>query len=136
MEQENFTELFDKVSKMMGNGEIPENIKNILNNSTSNSQQNPSNSSYNSNSESNSDTSPNGSDDENSFNFDFETIMKIQQIMNNLKNEKNDPRTNLLMSLKPYLKDSRKQKIEQYINIFKITKIMDLFNNTGGESSK
>lgn len=136
MEQENFTELFDKVSKMMENGKIPENIKNILNNSLSNSQQNPSNSSYNSNSESNSDTSPNGSDDENSFNFDFETIMKIQQIMNNLKNEKNDPRTNLLMSLKPYLKDSRKQKIEQYINIFKITKIMDLFNNVGGESSK
>lgn len=136
MEQENFTELFDKVSKMMENGKIPENIKNILNNSLSNSQQNPSNSSYNSNSESNSDTSPNSSDDENSFNFDFETIMKIQQIMNNLKNEKNDPRTNLLMSLKPYLKDSRKQKIEQYINIFKITKIMDLFNNVGGESSK
>ena len=136
MEQENFTELFGKVSKMMENGEIPENIKNILNGSSSNFQQNSSNSSYNSNFESNSDTFPNSSGDGNSFNIDFETIMKLQQIMNSLKNEKNDPRTNLLMSLKPYLKDSRKQKIEQYINIFKMTKIIDLLNNTGGENSK
>ena len=62
--------------------------------------------------------------------------MRLQQIMNQMKNEKNDPRTNLLLSLKPYLKDSRQQKIEQYINIFKITKIIDLFNKTGGDNLK
>ena len=132
MEQENFSELFNKVSKMMENGEIPENIKNMLNNNFSNSEQN----SYTSSENSNFEDTQDGSSSNNSFNFDFETFLKLQQIMNSLKSEKNDPRTNLLLSLKPYLKDSRKQKIEQYINIFKMTKIIDLLNKSGGENIK
>lgn len=132
MEQENFSELFSKVSKMMENGEIPENIRNILNNNASNFQQSSFDSSDNSYSEDEQSSSNNG----NSFNLDFETILKLQQIMNSLKSEKNDPRTNLLLSLKPYLKDSRKQKIEQYINIFKMTKVIELFNKSGGENTK
>jgi hypothetical protein len=132
MEQENFSELFNKVSKMMENGEIPENIKNMLNNNFSNSEQN----SYTSSENPNFEDTEDGSSSNNSFNFDFETFLKLQQIMNSLKSEKNDPRTNLLLSLKPYLKDSRKQKIEQYINIFKMTKIIDLLNKSGGENIK
>lgn len=132
MEQENFSELFNKVSKMMENGEIPENIKNILNNNSSNSENN----SYTSSENSNFEDSQDNSSSNNSFNFDFETFLKLQQIMNRLKSEKNDPRTNLLLSLKPYLKDSRKHKIEQYINIFKMTKIIDLLNKSGGENVK
>ena len=132
MEQENFSELFNKVSKMMENGQIPENIKNILNNNSSNSEQN----SYTSSENPNFEDTQDGSSSSNSFNFDFETFLKLQQIMNSLKSEKNDPRTNLLLSLKPYLKDSRKQKIEQYINIFKMTKIIDLLNKSGGENIK
>lgn len=132
MEQDNFSELMNKFSQMMENGDVPENIKDIFNNFNSN--QNSHDSSYNNNSNNSSESSTN--DSNNSFNLDFETIMKLQKIMNQMKNEKNDPRTNLLLSLKPYLKDSRQQKIEQYINIFKITKIIDLFNKTGGENLK
>lgn len=130
MEQDNVSELLKKFSQMMENGNIPDNVKNFFNNS----QQNTDNSSYNNTSEdSNENTNP---DSNNSFNIDFETLMKIQQIMNQMKNEKNDPRTNLLLSLKPYLKDNRKQKIEQYINIFKMTKIIDLLNKNGGDNLK
>ncbi len=131
MEQDNFSELMNKFSQMMENGDVPENIKDIFNNFNSN--QNSCDSSYN-NSNNSSESCTN--DSNNSFNLDFETIMRLQQIMNQMKNEKNDPRTNLLLSLKPYLKDSRQQKIEQYINIFKITKIIDLFNKTGGDNLK
>lgn len=132
MEQDNFSELMNKFSQMMENGDVPENIKDIFNNFNSN--QNSYDSSYNNNSNNSSESSTN--DGNNSFNLDFETIMRLQKIMNQMKNEKNDPRTNLLLSLKPYLKDSRQQKIEQYINIFKITKIIDLFNKTGGDNLK
>lgn len=132
MEQDNFSELINKFSQMMENGDVPENIKDIFNNFNSN--QNSYDSSYNNNSNNSSESSTN--DGNNSFNLDFETIMRLQKIMNQMKNEKNDPRTNLLLSLKPYLKDSRQQKIEQYINIFKITKIIDLFNKTGGDNLK
>lgn len=130
MEQDNVSELLKKFSQMMENGNIPDNVKNLFNNS----QQNTDDSSYNNTSEDfNENTNP---DSNNSFNIDFETLMKIQQIMNQMKNEKNDPRTNLLLSLKPYLKDNRKQKIEQYINIFKMTKIIDLLNKNGGDNLK
>lgn len=130
MEQDNVSELLKKFSQMMENGNIPDNVKNLFNNS----QQNTDDSSYNNTSEdSNENTTP---DNNNSFNIDFETLMKIQQIMNQMKSEKNDPRTNLLLSLKPYLKDNRKQKIEQYINIFKMTKIIDLLNKNGGDNLK
>ena len=33
----------------------------------------------------------------------------------------------LLLSLKPYLKDSRKNKIEQYIGLFNMSKAMNVF---------
>ena len=48
----------------------------------------------------------------------------------------NDPRANLLLSLKPYLKDSRKDKVDQYIKLFGMSKVMELFNSSGGEKSK
>ena len=55
------------------------------------------------------------------------TIMKMQNIMNNMNN-KNDPRANLLYSLKPYLRDSKKEKLNQYVNLLNISKIADIMN--------
>ena len=56
----------------------------------------------NSNNQSNSNSSQNGN-----FNLDANTIMKMKSIMDNMNN-RNDPRANLLCSLKPYLRDSKK----------------------------
>ena len=71
----------------------------------------------------------NNSSNENSngFNIDMNTIMKMQNIMNNMNN-KNDPRANLLYSLKPYLRDSKKEKLNQYVNLLNISKIADIMN--------
>ena len=71
-----------------------------------------------------------------SLNVDIETIIKIKKILDQL-NKKDDPRSNLLLSLKPYLKKSRKEKVEQYIQFLNISKLLDIFNNaSGGDTYK
>lgn len=64
-------------------------------------------------------------------NIDMNTILRIKQIMEKMNQNKNDPRSNLLISLKPYLKPSRKQKVDQYIQLFSMGSIMENFNFGG-----
>lgn len=66
-------------------------------------------------------------------NIDINTIFKMQQIMSSLNDKENDSRTNLLMSLKPYLKESRKNKVDQYIQLMKMEKVFEIMNPLGGE---
>lgn len=69
-------------------------------------------------------------------NIDMNTILKIKQIMEKMNTNKNNPRSNLLLSLKPYLKSSRKQKVDQYIQLLNMGSIMENFNIMGGENKK
>lgn len=69
-------------------------------------------------------------------NIDMNTILKIKQVMEKMNQNKNDPRSNLLLSLKPYLKPTRKQKVDQYIQLFNMGSIMENFNFMGGEKTK
>ena len=64
-------------------------------------------------------------------NIDVDTILKFKTIFEKL-NSKDDPRSNLLLALKPYLKESRKQKVEQYIQFFNVSKILDEFGPIAG----
>ena len=59
--------------------------------------------------------------------IDFETIIKIKSIIEKLNNS-NDQDSKLLYSLKPYLRKSRQEKLDQYINILKITQVSKFFN--------
>ena len=75
----------------------------------------------------------------NSNNFDFSnldinTILKMKSVMEKLNN-KNDPRYNLLNSLKPYLRDEKKNKIDQYANLLNIAKIAEIFNSDNKENN-
>ena len=72
-------------------------------------------------------------DDNSSFNFDINTMLKMKSIIDAMNNQKNDPRANLLKSLKPYLKESRKEKVDQYIKIFSMEKVFEQFNPLGGD---
>ncbi len=69
-------------------------------------------------------------------NIDMDTILKIKQIMEKMNEQKNNPRSNLLLSLKPYLKPSRKQKVDQYIQLFNMENILENLGPTGGEKTK
>lgn len=115
-------ELNDVISKI--SPEMIENFSSMMSNNTNNS-----NTSGNS---SNSDNS-NSSNGNNTNNFDFSnidinTIMKMKTVMEKM-NSKDDPRSNLLYSLKPYLRESKKEKLDQYANLLNIAKLSELFKN-------
>ena len=52
----------------------------------------------------------------------------MKNVFDKMNNTKDDPRANLLLSLKPYLKESRKEKVEQYVKLFSMGKIIEVFN--------
>ena len=66
-------------------------------------------------------------------NFDLDTMLKMKAIIENMNKGQNDPRANLLKSLKPYLKQSRKNKVDQYIKLFSMGKAFEILNPLGGE---
>lgn len=59
--------------------------------------------------------------------------MKMKSIIDKM-NIKDDPRSNLLESLKPYLQESRKSKVDQYIQLMNISRVIDVFPFMGGDS--
>lgn len=90
--------------------------------------------SSNINGNSNNSNSENYVDNEPSYDNtpDIETMMKLMKIMKS-SNEKS-PSKDLLNSLKPFLNDSRKEKVDQYIKILGITKALEMFNELGDNS--
>lgn len=55
-----------------------------------------------------------------SFNIDFETVTKIISLMEKLKNQPQDPRCNLLLSLKPLLSEKRRSKVDEAVKIMSL----------------
>lgn len=159
MSNNDMNDLFANVKKMVDSGNIPDDVKQMMNNlqNNSNSQNsgggatssansapdlnnilsqvspemlNNLGSMLNSNNQSNQNSSQNGN-----FNLDMNTIMKMKSIMENMNN-KNDPRANLLYSLKPYLRDSKKDKLDQYVNLLNVSKIADFMNKNNNDDKK
>ena len=125
MSNEDMSELFSKFENIVKEGNIPDEMKSILSSLSSN----------NSEKSSNSNNSKYDNSDSSNSNIDFETIMKMKSMMEKLNN-KDDPRANLLLSLKPYLKNSRKEKVDQYIKLFNMSKVLEAFGNSGNEVQK
>jgi len=132
-------DMINNLSSMLKNGNIPDNIKDIMANFSSNSSEEQ-NSSTSSNIDPNmissllSSFNQNSSDNSNSTsntgnNIDMETILKMKSIIDKMNKNQNDPRSNLLRSLKPYLRSSRKDKLEQYVKLLSMTSVMDVFRN-------
>ena len=80
-----------------------------------------------------SDQSSNSNTSFNMNNLDMDTIMKITSAFNKM-NDKNDPRTNLLYSLKPYLRETRKEKLDQYVNLLNVSKIAEILKDDKKEN--
>lgn len=118
----------------------PEMISNFANMLKNSNPSNDSNSNLNSNfnnqnpesSNSNNQNAHNSDSDSFTNSIDFETIIKIKSIMEAL-NKKDDPRSKLLYSLKPYLRETRQKKLDQYVNLLKITQVADIFKPNKGE---
>ena len=65
----------------------------------------------------------------NDFNLDLETILKIKSILSSINKNNHCPRNNLLMALKPYLKNNKKEKLEQYIKIANLLTVLENFDS-------
>lgn len=159
----NMNNLFENVKKMVDNGDVPPELKQMINNfqcqQNNTTQNNSRNENYNSESnnfdinnlmsqippemlnnltsmlnskDSNKNTSNSNINTQSNFNLDMNTIMKMKSIMEKMNNN-NDPRANLLYSLKPYLRDSKKDKVDQYVNMLNITKIAEFMNKNENE---
>lgn len=145
----NMNDLINNVKNMVNSGNIPPEIQQMMNSMKSSDNNTSSNnssnidinkilsqvspeminnlsSSLNQNSSANNNSNQNNSN-QNNFNLDMNTILKMKSIMENMNN-KNDPRANLLYSLKPYLRESKKDKVDQYVNMLNISKIADFMN--------
>lgn len=129
---EDMSNLMEQINNMMKNNQIPDDIKNIINSMS----QNSSNSGTEDSKNKDTSSSENSSSDSSMPEFDMATIMKLKRVMESMKSSSNDPRANLLKSLKPYLKESRKEKVDQYIQIFGMGKVFEMLNPLGGDSRK
>ena len=69
-------------------------------------------------------------------NIDFETIMKAQSLMKKLNDKKGDNRSKLLKSLKPYMRDSRKEEIDKYSKMLRIADLLEFLNIENDEEKK
>lgn len=142
---EDISEIMQKVNNMIQNNQIPDDIKNMLENfSSNNSSSNSSNNSSNNSSKDSSDKNyvnnkkqVNNDISEGSSseipNFDIDTLLKMKSIMEKINQNQSDPRSNLLQSLKPYLRNSRKNKVDEYIKIFRMEKVFEMMKPLGGE---
>ena len=118
MSDNNFSELFDQfnIDPKSISPEMINNIMGMFNNQSNFQSTNNTNGSFN--------------------NIDMETLIKMKSIIDKMNSNQNDPRSNLLLSLKPYLKESRQNKLDQYIQLLNMSKLLDVFPFMGGDSKK
>lgn len=143
----------DKLNSMLNNGNLndlisqipPDAMKNLSelmnkNNESNQSSANSNNDSNSSNSVSNNTNSQGNStnsDFANNFDFnniDINTMMKVKSMMEKMNNS-SGPRNNLLQSLKPYLRDEKRSKLDQYSNLLNMANLMELFNQNNKENN-
>lgn len=118
---ENFSSMMSSAnnSKSTGNADSSSNTSNI--NKT------------NTNSNNNSNNTNNNNNNFNLNNLDMNTILKMKTVIESMNNS-NDPRSNLLASLKPYLRDEKKEKLDQYSNLLNIAKMAEILKNDNKEN--
>lgn len=66
------------------------------------------------------------------FDFDLDTILKFKNIFGQINNN-NNPRNALLKSLKPFLRDNRKEKLDQYMKIANVLGVLAILNENSGD---
>lgn len=145
-----------EIQSMMKNGNIPSEMQNMMKNSNLsqgfngiknsdtnsngnnisakyNSSHISSNSNSNNSSSSNNNSSSGNINNINSGSLDINTMMNIQKMMSMLNSKSDDDLTNLLFALKPYLRNEKKEKIDEYVKLFRMGKMAELWNKMNGQ---
>lgn len=134
------------IKNMVDNGNIsdaissisPEMIQNFskMLSNQGNNNQNQEKNNYNPNNNQN--LNNNQNQETNNFDLngiDMNTIMKMSSVLGKMKNSKDDPRANLLNSLKPYLRDSKKGQLDNYMNLLNVAKIAEIMKDNNKENN-
>lgn len=139
------------IKNMVDNGNISEAISNISpemiqnfskmlsnqNNNNNNNDNSYENSTSSKNNNKNIDAENKNSNNNFDINgLDINAIMKMSSVIKKMNNSKDDPRANLLNSLKPYLRDSKKEKLDNYVSLLNITKIAEIMKENNNENNK
>ncbi len=141
----------NKLNSMLNNGNIKDmlsqippdtlkNFSNMINNNSNSASQSNNNTVKQENVNTNTSSaqaSTNNSTNFNNFDFsniDMNMVMKMKSAMEKM-NHASDPRSNLLQSLKPYLREEKKSKLDQYSNLLNMTTLIELFNQNNGKEN-
>lgn len=125
-------EMIQNFSKMLSNQQ--NNMQGQHQNGQSNNTQN---NDYNNTNQSSNSTENNANANSNFdfSNIDMNTIMKMSSVLGKMNNSQNDPRANLLNSLKPYLRDSKKGQLDNYMNLLNVSKIAEIMKENNKENN-
>ena len=126
MNNNDFDELVKKAQTMINNNQVPPEIaammqsmnQNNINNNNKNNLNNSNQSNINNNSQNN----INNSNQNNINNNNLNNINNLNNLISS------DNISNLLEALRPYMRDSKKEKIDEYIKLVKMGKAANLFN--------
>ncbi len=127
MDDNNLNEMIKKAQEMINNNQIPPELQGLVNNfKNGNGQNNNQNNSQSSNIQGYN----NQSNNQNSMpNIDMETLMKMQSIMSKMQNSSDNDMSRLLSSLKPYLRDEKKGKVDEYMKLVKMGQMTKILEN-------
>lgn len=144
MNNNDLNDMLKKAQEMINNNQVPDEIKDLASKlkSDTNSAETTNTTAYNQ-----SDTNTNGSlnngnvDSSNSksnggsqfdfSNIDIGTLMKVQGVLSKLNSASDDDMTKLLFALKPYLRNEKKEKVDEYIKLVRMGKMTELFDLLG-----
>ncbi len=67
------------------------------------------------------------------FGLDFEAVSRIMQLMEKIRNRPDDPRCELLISLRPMLSPESQKKVDQAVRLLSLLNLLPLIRELGGE---
>lgn len=117
---DNLSDLLNNLSKNInssdGNNINPDMLKQLLD-------------SFNSSNGSNDSNDSNKNDNNSNPDIDLDTILKMKTIMEKMNSSKSNSSSNLLLALKPFLRQSRQSKVDQYVQLLKLAPLLEMFKN-------
>ena len=117
---------FSSIASLLQNIDLSSIIGMFSNKSNSNN-----NSNINNNSNENFNNSTNLNNDSIFGGIDPATILKFQRVLSSMN--KSDPKKNLLLSLKPFLRKSRQDKLNEYVTMLTIANAIGIFGSKGSD---
>lgn len=61
--------------------------------------------------------------------FDMDMFLKLQKLMSLMKSNKNNPHTDFLQTLRPFLKSSRQKSLDQAVKLINAVQAIKLFRS-------